>query len=191
MMTPTTRNSDATAVVSAATIASLGATVLAGDNMLGFTGSHFLGFGAAPFLAVFTVLVAASCVVLAWRAHDVARGIAAASVIAFTLTQSPALPTTLWFPLSMTLQVLVPLGFAACAILTWRGSAHTLPRAVSVMTAALAVAWAGGGFVPVPLEVFLALQAATLLAVTALIAMPWLRHAARLLRHLRDSATIH
>lgn len=178
-----------TAALSTATIAVLGSTVLAVDNALGFVDFHLLGFGVAPFIAAAVVLSGAVCAGLAVRTHDLARGIAAAAVVGFALTQSPALAPTLWFPVSIVLQALVPLGFAISATITWRSSTGGL-RTLPAIAAVLAVGWAIGAFVPLRLEVFLALQAMTLLAVTVLVTSPWVRRIADHVRTLWDSAAI-
>ncbi|GAA3341248.1 hypothetical protein GCM10017714_24430 [Curtobacterium pusillum] len=178
-----------TAAVSTATIAALGSTILAVDNTLGFAGFHLLGSGVAPFIVAVVMLAAVVCAGLAVRTDDLARGIAAAAVVGFALAQSPALALTLWFPLSTALQALVPLGFAACAIITWRSSEGQL-RILPAIAAILAVAWAIGAFVPLWLEVFLSLQATTMLTVTVLVASPFLSGIARYVRTLWDSAAI-
>ncbi|MGU3409397.1 hypothetical protein ACLBWP_04760 [Microbacterium sp. M1A1_1b] len=179
-----------TAAVNTSTFAALGAAILAVDNMLGFAGHHLLGIGAAPVIVVLVVLVAVSCIAFALRARDLARGIAAASVVGFVVTQSPAVTTSSWFPLSIAFQAVVPLGFAGCAVLTSRSSARTSTRAASIIAAGLALTWAVVAFVPLWLALFLALQIATLVAVTVIVAAPWIRRAVDLVRHLGDTATI-
>ena len=136
------------------------------------------------------VIVAAGCIAFTLRARDLARGVAAVSVVGFVLTQSPALTTTLWFPLAITFQAVVPLGFAGCAIITLRSAARAATRAASIIAAGLAFAWALAAFVPLWLELFLSLQCATLIAVTVLVAAPWIRRTADFVRHLGDTATI-
>jgi len=189
-MTASTRGSSRRAVVSSATIASLGATVLAADNALGFIGAHLFGTGVALFIVVLAALAATASMVLSVRAGDLARGVGAASVLAFVLTLSPALTSALWLPVSMALQALVPLGFVTCAITTWQISTARALRIWSAVLAVLAVAWGIGAYVPLRLEVFLALQAATLLMTTVIIGRPWIRQLAASLRRLWDSAEV-
>lgn len=179
-----------TAVLSTATSASLGATVLAVDNALGFAGHHLLGIGAAPVIAGLVVLCAAGCVVFMLLARDLARGLVAGAIVGFVVTQSPAVTNSLWFPLSIALQAVVPLGFAGCALLTLRRSGRASTRALSIIVAGLACTWAVISFVPLWLELFLSLQIATLVGVTVLVAAPWIRWAVDLVRHLGDTAAI-
>ncbi|WP_263054759.1 hypothetical protein [Curtobacterium sp. RIT-PI-V] len=190
-MTSTSRPaSERTAVATTGTIASLSSTVLSVDNLLGFGGSHLFGFGATAFFVALALLGGSACMVFAVRGHDLAPGVAAASVAGFVVTQSPALGTDLWLPLSTALHVLVPLAFAASALVTWSRSPMKVLRVGSSLTAILAVSWAVGGFVPLWLELFLALQAATLLATTALMAGPLLPRVAGFVRNIWDNAAI-
>jgi hypothetical protein len=190
MTTASTHGSSRTAVVSSATIASLSGTVLAADNALGFAGVHLFSAGVALFVVALAVLAATASVVLSVRARDLARGVGAASVLAFVLTLSPAIATALWLPLSLALQALVPLGFVTCAITTWQTSIAKPLRTWSAVVAVLAVAWGIGAYVPLCLEVFLALQVATLLAASVILGYPWIRRLAACLRHLWDSAEV-
>jgi hypothetical protein len=182
--------SERTAVATTGTIASLSSTVLSVDNLLGFGGSHLFGFGATAFFVALALLGGSACMVFAVRGRDLAPGVAAASVAGFVVTQSPALGTDLWLPLSTALHALVPLAFAASALVTWSRSPMKVLRVGSSLTAILAVSWAVGGFVPLWLELFLALQAATLLATTALMAGPLLPRVAGFVRNIWDNAAI-
>jgi hypothetical protein len=190
-MTETTaRTSARTWVMSTSTIAALSSTLLAVDNLLGFVDAHLFGAGTAPVVAASAVLVAVACVALSAWTRDFARGIGAAAVLGFVLALSPAFANTSWLPTWIPVHTLVPLGFAACAIVVRHGSARPALRASSTVMAALALAWAVGTLVPSRLEVFLALQAATLLMTTVLAAAPWLRRMAVTARSLWDTAAV-
>lgn len=190
MTTMSSHDSRRAGIVSVATIASFCSTVLAVDNLLGFVGSGLLGLGVAPVVAMVAVLAAVASVVLSAWTRDLARGVGAASVLGFLLASSPALEISLWSPLSTVVQALVPLGFAAFAGVSWRRTTRTAPRAASAVTAFCAAAWAIGAFVPLWLEVFLAVQAATLLAASVILGYPWIQRLAACLRHLWDSAEV-
>lgn len=167
-----------------------GTTLLATDNVLGLLGGHVLGSGSGPVVAVLTTLAGVGSIVFALIARDLVRGIAAVVFLGFVLTQSPALASEVWLPIRIALQVGVPLGIGACAMLVRRRAARTPWRAVSVISAVLAAVWMVGAFVPVPLELFLVVQVATLLSLTVLLAAPWIRSGIELLQELSDSAAI-
>ena len=176
--------------VAATAAAALCSAVLAADNTLGFIGSHILGPGAAPVVAVLGVTLAVAGVIFAACSCDAPLGIIALSVAAFLLFRSPALGVSTWPLLATALQALVPIGFAIAAVIIIRRRLATLDVVLAAITAGLALLWALTSFVPLWLPGFLLLQVGTLAAATVLAGAPLIAGFTDVIRGLWSSAEV-
>jgi hypothetical protein len=173
-------------------VATTGASLLAVDNLLGFIGTHPIAAG--PVLMVAAISVSAGVVAAAGAAlaRDAAHLAFAAATVVFVAALSPATSSQLWLPITVVLQALIPLAFAAAGLLVLRGSRNsTAVRVLAVMLVGFAAAWIVTAFVPVALVAFLLAQAGTLVVSAVLSLQPVLRRARSLVRALWASAEVH
>ncbi|WP_146240190.1 hypothetical protein [Curtobacterium sp. MCSS17_008] len=137
---------------------------------------------------VFAALVAA---VGGLFARDLAPVLVAVAVVGFVTTRSPASSIQLWFPVAVTLQVLVPLTFAAAGLVhRRRPHSSTAGRALATLFVGFALATTITALFPVALVGFLILQAGTLLVAVTLSMQPVLRLCWSLARQLWSSADV-
>lgn len=172
-------------------MATIGAALLAIDNLLGFVSAHLIAAGFVTMVAVISVSAGVVAAAVAALARDGARVLLAVAVVGFVAALSPATGSQLWLPVSVAVQALVPLAFAAGGLLLVRGQREfAAVRVLTVMLLGFAVAWTVAAFVPVTLEAFLVVQAGTLL-VAAVLSMAFvLRRVRGLARKLWSSAEV-
>jgi hypothetical protein len=172
-------------------MATIGAALLAIDNLLGFVSAHLIAVGFVTMVAVISVSAGVVAAAGAALARDGARILLAVAVVGFVAALSPATGTQLWVPVSVAMQALVPLAFAAGGLLVLRSQRKfAAVRVLTVMLLGFAAAWIIAAFVPVALVVFLIAQAGTLVVTAALSLQPLLRRGRSLARELWSSAAV-
>lgn len=191
MSAPRTRPAGRRAATVALMTANTGAALLAIDNLLGFIGAHPLAAGLVPMAAAISVVAGSVAAVGTALARDAARLLAAMATCSFVATLSPATSTSVWLPVAIALQALVPLAFAAAGLLLLRRPRSSpAVRVLAVMLLGSALAWTVTAFIPVALMAFLVVQATTLLVAAALSLHPVLLRGRRLGRELWSSADV-
>jgi hypothetical protein len=172
-------------------IATIGAALLTIDNLLGFVSAHLIAVGFVTMVAVISVSAGVVAAAGAALARDGARVLLAVAVVGFVAALSPATGSQLWLTVSVAMQALVPLAFAAGGLLVLRSQRKFAGvRVLTVMLLGFAAAWIIAAFVPVALVVFLIAQAGTLVVTAALSLQPLLRRGRSLARELWSSAAV-
>jgi len=172
-------------------MATIGAALLAIDNLLGFVSAHLIAAGFVTTVAVVSVSAGVGAAAGAALTRDRARALLAVAVVGFVAALSPATESHMWLPMSIAMQALVPLAFAAGGLLALHSQREfAAVRALTVMLLGLAAAWIVTAFVPVALVAFLVVQAGTLLVAAVLSLESVLRRVRGLARELWSSAEV-
>lgn len=186
-----TRPSTRRVAIAALMIATIGAAVLAIDNLLGLIDTHLIAVGFVAMIAVVSVSTGVLAAVGAALVPDGARVLVAVAVVGFLAALSPATASQLRLPLAVGMQSLVPMAFAAGGLLVLRSQREfAAARVLAVLLLGFAAAWAVAAFVPVALVAFLIVQAGTLIVAAVLSLQPVLRQGRRLARELWSSAEV-